>query len=144
MSGSDCGCERCDVPGEDAVLAFEDALTDVDEALASPAAREATERASMAAEDARRSRERHPASVEYRDAEVSYTTDGLGRLVAVAEVLTFDDRGAPVRLSPADFAAREGMTAEEFLADFREYLRDRDADAADAQAERLLDRAGAW
>lgn len=149
MQGAECGgcgCERCDVPEGDAALvaeAFEGASDDCDDCddcglAMDPAAWEAAERAQGVYESERLRAERHGASVEYRDAEVSYETDGLGRFVAILGALAFDDEGRPSRLTEEAFAAREGLSVEALRADFAEYLRDRDSDLGDEYADRQL------
>lgn len=149
MQGAECGgcgCERCDVPEGDAALvaeAFEGASDDCDDCddcglAMDPAAWEAAERAQGVYESERLRAERHGASVEYRDAEVSYETDGLGRFVAILGALAFDDEGRPSRLTEEAFAAREGLSVEALRSDFAEYLRDRDSDLGDEYADRQL------
>lgn len=151
MQGAECGgcgCERCDVSEGDAALvaeAFEDASDGCDDCglAMDPAAWEAAERAQGVYQSERLRSERHGASVEYREAEVSYETNGLGRFVAILGALALDDEGRPSRLGEEAFAAREGLSVEALRADFAEYLRDRDSDLGDEYADRQLARAEA-
>lgn len=144
MRGSEDGPvgdrERCDVPSGDVHIVDEEF-----EAASMPggAAYEAAERAAWEYERETRRRERHPAEVEYRDAAVSYQTDGLGRLLGIVEALAFDDVGRPARLTEAELAARSDLSIEALRADFAEFLRDRDSDLGDAAAEYLLSRSEA-